>query len=123
MVKQVDGAEFDVVKRTIAATKLSDETDSLVFAGVCDENEYVVLQSGDGYFLKFLVLGSAGKEKGSHRRPGIRLGAGDFVEHAYLLANGMDSGSSTKRKKSPWRTALSWRRETEKARNQGIKFV
>ena len=90
MVKQVDGAEFDVVKRTIAATKLSDETDSLVFAGVCDENEYVVLQSGDGYFLKFLVQEVPEKKKAAIGVRGIRLGAGDFVEHAYLLANGMD---------------------------------
>ena len=40
MVKLVDGSEFDVVKRTIAATKLSSEEDRLILprsarAGVC----------------------------------------------------------------------------------------
>jgi len=61
-----------------------------VFAGVCDENEYVVLQSGDGYFLKFLVKEVPEKKKAAIGVRGIRLGAGDSVEHAYLLANGMD---------------------------------
>lgn len=45
MVKLVDGSEFDVVKRTIAATKLSSEEDRLILAEVCQEQEYVVLQT------------------------------------------------------------------------------
>lgn len=90
MVKQVDGSEFDVVKRTIAATKLSDEKDRLVFAGVCDENEYVVIQSCDGYFLKFLVQEVPEKKKAAVGVRGIRLGAGDSVERAWLIAGGMD---------------------------------
>ena len=90
MAKQVDGSEFDVVKRTISATKLSDETDRLVFAGVCDEREYVVLQSGDGCFLKFLVQEVPEKKKAAIGVRGIRLSDGDYVEHAYLISSGME---------------------------------
>ena len=60
MVKLVDGSEFDVVKRTIAATKLSSEEDRLILAEVCQEQEYVVLQTKNGVFLR-----SAGEEKSS----------------------------------------------------------
>lgn len=90
MVKQVDGSEFDVVKRTIAATKLSGENDRLIFAGICSENEYVVLQSAEGCFLKFLVQEVPEKKKAAIGVRGIRLAEGDSVEHAYLLVSGME---------------------------------
>ena len=53
MAKQVKGEEFDVVKRTIASTKLGDE-DELVMVQQCDTMDYLVLQSKGGYFLRFL---------------------------------------------------------------------
>lgn len=90
MVKQVDGAEFDVVKRTIAATKLSDGEDRLVFAGVCSEADYLVLRSQGGYFLRFLVQEIPVKKKAAIGVRGIRLGMGDFVEQAWLLDGQMD---------------------------------
>ena len=53
MIKQVPGTEFDVIKRTIASTKLAED-DELVLVDLCDTMDYVVLQSHDGYFLRFL---------------------------------------------------------------------
>ncbi len=63
MVKLVDGSEFDVVKRTIAATKLSSEEDRLILAEVCQEQEYVVLQTKNGVFLRFLTSEVPEKKK------------------------------------------------------------
>lgn len=50
MLKQVSGQEFDVTKRTIMATKLT-EGDKVIFVAPSDAMEYVVLQSTQGYFL------------------------------------------------------------------------
>lgn len=44
MCKLVEGTEFDVAKRTIAATKLAQD-DELVFVGSAGEMEQVVFQS------------------------------------------------------------------------------
>ena len=62
MVKKVDGAEFQVAKRTIAATKLQ-EGDAVVSVQVISENQNVVLQTKDGYFLKFPAEEAPGKKK------------------------------------------------------------
>ena len=52
MVKKVSGSEFQVAKRTILATKLQEE-DSLVDVRVVNENKHVVLQTKNGYYLRF----------------------------------------------------------------------
>ena len=54
MIKRVDGSEFQVAKRTIAATKLQEE-DALIHVGMVQENQNIVLQTRDGYFLRFLT--------------------------------------------------------------------
>ena len=84
MCKLVEGAEFDVAKRTIASTKMSD-TDRLVFVGRADEMEHVVLQSSGGYFLRFLKNEIPVKKKGAVGVRGMKLTAEDFLKHAYLL--------------------------------------
>lgn len=99
MCKIVDGFEFDVSKRTIAATKLSGEEDSLVLAGICDGSEYVVLQSRAGYFLRFLASEVPEKKKTAIGVRGMRLSEGDAIEHAYLLASRMDYEIDYKDKK------------------------
>ncbi|HIW50258.1 MAG TPA: DNA topoisomerase 4 subunit A [Candidatus Blautia intestinavium] len=84
MCKLVDGAEFDVAKRTIASTKLSGE-DSLVFVGSASEMEQVVLQSKKGYFLKFLKTEVSSMKKTAVGVRGMKLSKEDCLEHAYLL--------------------------------------
>ena len=90
MVKVVDGSEFDAAKRTIAATKLADETDRLVLAGIADQNEYLVLRSAGGYFLKFLLEEVPEKKKTALGVRGMKLAEGDYLEAAYLLASRME---------------------------------
>lgn len=84
MCKLVDGAEFNVSKRTIASTKLT-EGDKLIFVAPADEMEYVVLQSAGGSFLRFLKQEVASMKKTAVGVRGMKLAEGDKLEHAYLL--------------------------------------
>lgn len=84
MCKLVDGAEFDVSKRTIASTKLGED-DCLIFVGSSAEMEQVVLQSAGGCFLRFLKQEISVMKKTAVGVRGMRLADGDYLESAYLL--------------------------------------
>ena len=86
MVKLVQGGEFEVSKRTIAATKLGED-DKVVMVQPADAMEYMVLQTKEGYFLKFLKEEIPGLKKNALGVRGIRMGEKDLVEHAYMLEN------------------------------------
>ena len=88
MTKVVDGSEFDVSKRTIAATKLSDPEDRLVYIGYADQGEFMVLQTKDGYFIRFATSEIPEKKKGAVGVRGIRLEKSDEVEAGYLISSG-----------------------------------
>ena len=87
MIKQVEGSEFDVAKRTTAATKLSGDDDRLVFVGPADAAEFVVIRSRDGYFIRFLLTEVPEKKKGAIGVRGIKLSPKDVATDAYLLSN------------------------------------
>ena len=82
MMKIVDGGEFDVTKRTVAATKLSDG-DSVVSVTTLLEQRNVILQTKEGYFLRFLIEEIPEKKKGAIGVRGMKLGAKDSVEAVY----------------------------------------
>lgn len=84
MLKLVEGAEFDVAKRTIAATKLNEE-DEVILVAVADPMEHVVLQSKEGFFLRFLKAEVPVKKKTAVGVRGMKLGEKDTLEAAYLL--------------------------------------
>lgn len=84
MMKVVDGGEFDVAKRTVAATKLA-ENDEVVSVAVMKEQKQVVLQSADGYFLKFSIDEIPDKKKNAIGVRGMKLGTKDYVENVYYL--------------------------------------
>ncbi len=84
MLKQVDGGEFDVSKRTTAATKLGDG-DRLLAAALTEEKETIILQTNKGMFLRFLLSEVPQKKKGAVGVRGIRLSSDDEVEAVYLL--------------------------------------
>ena len=73
-------------KRTIAATKLGED-DKVVMVQPADAMEYLVLQTKEGYFLKFLKEEIPGLKKNALGVRGIRMGEKDLVEHAYMLEN------------------------------------
>ena len=90
MIKRVDGSEFQVAKRTIVATKLQDE-DTLVDVKVVTENQNVVLQTKNGYFLRFTASEVPEKKKAAVGVRGIRLQKKDELEHVYLFEEGTET--------------------------------
>ncbi len=84
MVKQVEGNEFQVAKRTISATKLQAE-DEVVSVRVINSNHHVVLRTREGYFLKFAADEVAEKKKGAVGVRGIKLKRKDELEEVYLF--------------------------------------
>ena len=86
MLKVVDGGEFDVAKRTVAATKLADG-DEVVSVVTLKEQSNIVLQSAEGYFLRFPVEEIPEKKKGAIGVRGMKLGAKDSLEAVYYTQN------------------------------------
>ena len=97
MIKRVEGTEFQVTKRTIAATKLQEE-DEVVSVQVINENQQVVLQTKEGFFLRFPAEEVPEKKKGAIGVRGIRLKNTDEVEHAYLFEEGTECKVTYKEK-------------------------
>ncbi|MDY2996805.1 MAG: DNA topoisomerase (ATP-hydrolyzing) [Faecalimonas sp.] len=89
MLKQVDGSEFQVAKRTIAATKLLEE-DEVICVQVVTDGQSVVLQTMNGYFLRFASTEVPEKKKGAVGVRGIKLQKKDELEQVYLLEEGVE---------------------------------
>lgn len=90
MVKLVDGGEFDVSKRTVAATKLG-EGDKVVSVMSVMEQRNIILQTKEGYFLRFSIEEIPEKKKGALGVRGMKLGARDAVENVYLTQNSVET--------------------------------
>ena len=90
MIKKVEGTEFDVSKRTIASTKLTDG-DKLIAVLLIGEEEQIVLQSTDGYFLRFMLEEVPVKKKAAIGVRGMKMNAKDQLLQVHLLTpNGDD---------------------------------
>jgi DNA gyrase subunit A len=87
MVKRVDGSEYNVSKRSTAATKLG-EGDLLLAMLIDNKQASLVLQTKKGVFLRFLVEDIPEKKKGTVGVRGIKLAQGDLVSNCYLLPEG-----------------------------------
>ena len=109
MMKLVDTSEFDVMKKTVASTKLTDgdeligiyETDARTevlskfnYDGTVGEEEVVssdqniILQTANGVFLKIPLTDVPQKKKNAVGVRGIKLGSDDYIEDVYILTNG-----------------------------------
>ena len=88
MMKIVDGGEFDVSKRMVASTKLQ-EGDEIVDVSVLKEQKDIILQTKDGYFLKFPLEEIPEKKKGAVGVRGMKLTGTDQVENVYYTRPGM----------------------------------
>ncbi len=87
MVKAVPGTEFDVIKKTVAATKLTLD-DRVVFVSGLGDALSLVLQTRGGMFLRFAVEDIPEQKKNAIGSRGIRLSGDDLVENAWLLSQG-----------------------------------
>ncbi len=84
MMKIVDGGEFDVSKRTVAATKLMDG-DEVVNVEILHTQRTVILRSNEGFFLRFYVDTIPEKKKAAVGVRGMRLGKNDYVRDVFYL--------------------------------------
>ncbi len=82
MVKQVEGSEFDVAKRTTAATRLQDG-DKLLSVQCMGEAQTAVFRTAGGMCLRIPIGDIPLKKKGAVGVRGIRLNEGDRVEAMY----------------------------------------
>ncbi|MCI9622103.1 MAG: DNA topoisomerase 4 subunit A [Lachnospiraceae bacterium] len=97
MLKIVDGSEFETGKRTVAATKLGEE-DKVLLVEPVEGSEQLVLQSREGYFLRFSISEIPEKKKGAIGVRGMRLGTDDCLEAAYLYQTGSEQTITYKEK-------------------------
>lgn len=102
MVKFVEGSEFIVQKKTVAATKLN-EGDRLasirLFVREGDSGKdapdgYLVLQSQEGYFLRFALSEISKKKKGALGMAGMNLADEDTIKAVYLYGGAHSDGDS-----------------------------
>lgn len=100
MLKLVDGSEFTATKKTISATKLNEDK-KLVTMLVTDarsedageeiiSNQTVVLQSVNGYFIKFPLTEIPEKKKNALGVRAMKLDGDDRIEEVYLIPEGAD---------------------------------
>ena len=101
-MKFVEGSEFIVQKKTVAATKLN-EGDRLasirLFVREGDSGKdapdgYLVLQSQEGYFLRFALSEISKKKKGALGMAGMNLADEDTIKAVYLYGGAHSDGDS-----------------------------
>lgn len=87
MLKIVDGSEFDVTRKLIAATKLADD-DKLILVALIDETDTVVMQSKKNMFLRIAANSIPEKKKTAVGVRGMKLAASDELTDIYILKDG-----------------------------------
>lgn len=86
MLKQVDGGEFDVSKRTTAATKLNEGATVLMIQPVTGaEGETIVMGTEKGMYLRFAAEDVPEKKKGAVGVRGMKIEPKDKLDAIYLL--------------------------------------
>ena len=97
MLKLVDGTEFDVAKRTTAATKLSEE-DKLLIVYPLTGGETIVMRSGRDMFLRIEADSIPEKKKGAVGVRGMKLALDDALTDIYMLPEGSEQSVEVKGK-------------------------
>ena len=82
MIKQVEGTEFDVAKRTIAATKLGEE-DKVVSIATLGEAQTCVFRSHQGMCLRIAISEIPQKKNAAIGVRGMKLDGEDRIEEVY----------------------------------------
>ncbi|MBQ7469462.1 DNA gyrase/topoisomerase IV subunit A [Pseudobutyrivibrio sp.] len=87
MIKVVDGSEFDVSRKLIAATKLNDK-DEVICVKILEPTDTVVMQSDKDMFLRIDGATIPEKKKTAVGVRGMKLAKGDFLTQIHVLAEG-----------------------------------
>ena len=88
--KLVDGGEFDVAKRNVAATKLEDG-DEVVAVHAVKDAKNIILCSNGGYFLRFQIEEIPVKKKAAVGVRGMKLITNDYISEVYFTRGVDDS--------------------------------
>ncbi len=83
--KIVSGGEFDVTRKSVAATKL-EEGDSLVSVNALTDLSKMVLETKDGYFLKMDISEIPDKKKTAVGVTGMKLGVKDEIVAVHYIS-------------------------------------
>ncbi|MCD8327288.1 MAG: DNA topoisomerase 4 subunit A [Lachnospiraceae bacterium] len=84
MGKLVNGGEFDVARKSVAATKLQ-EGDSVISVAIYKDQKHIVLRSKEGYFLRFALEEIPEKKKAALGVRVMKLKSSDLLDEAYYL--------------------------------------
>ncbi len=87
LIKLVDATEFDVVKRTMAATKLGEDDKLIAVRKLerpIESTDQIVLQTDGGYFLKFKMEEISKKKRAALGVRAMKLTGEDEVRAVYL---------------------------------------
>ena len=87
MMKQVYGTEFDVLKRTVAATKLSDGDSVISISPIVDQRT-VALITKEGFVIRFAVDEVPLKKKSAVGVRGMKLSPSDEITDVFYLSMG-----------------------------------
>jgi len=90
MFKQVFGTEFDVTKRTVAASGIAEGDEIITIQPIVDQ-KYLVLRTAFDVFLKFEIDEVPEKKKGAIGVRGIKLTGNDTVEEVYYIKDADDA--------------------------------
>ena len=85
MSKLVDGAEFDIQKRSAVATNLNEGDEVLSITPVDDTMRQVLFRTNGGVFLRFALEEIPEKKKGAVGVRGMKLADKDYLEEIYFM--------------------------------------
>ena len=97
MIKVVDGMEFVVAKKTMAATKLGEEDEVLTVCPL-EENDTLVMATKKDMFLRIDCAQIPQKKKGAVGVRGMKLAAGDELKSIHVLHEGEEKEVEVKGK-------------------------
>ena len=98
MIKVVEGIEFDVSRKTSAATKLADD-DEVLAVRILSGNDTMVMRSGKELFLRIDCATIPEKKKAAVGVRGMKLDKGDMLKNIYILSENENEEVEVKGKK------------------------
>ena len=98
MIKVVEGIEFDVSRKTSAATNLADD-DEVLAVRILSGNDTMVMRSGKELFLRIDCATIPEKKKAAVGVRGMKLDKGDMLKNIYILSENENEEVEVKGKK------------------------
>jgi DNA gyrase subunit A len=111
MVKVVDGGEFDVSKRAVAATKLDEGDTLLAVLPITGDKKDILLLSALGLILRFPLTEIPDKKKNALGVRSMRLSEKDKLDQVYLLSEDEEGTFTYREKQLPFKQIKNGKRD------------